>query len=58
MTSLRDDTTMIFEKSSHKPSTPDGVTRESFKRIVEENRSRGSFEIIIFTPSLYLTRES
>ena len=57
MISLREDTTMIFEKSSPKPSTPDYVTRGSFKRIVQENRSRGSFEIIIFTPSSDLTRE-
>ena len=54
---LQEDTTMIFEKSSPKPSTPDYVTRGSFKRIVQENRSRGSFEIIIFTPSSDLTRE-
>ena len=57
MISLREDTTTIFEKSSPKPSTPDYVTRRSFKRIVQENRSRGSFEIIIFTPSSDLTEE-
>ena len=36
---------------------PDDMTRGSFKRIIQENRSRGSFEIIIFTPSSELTRE-
>ena len=56
MISLREDTTMIFEKSSPKPSTPDYVTRGSFKRIVQENRWRGSFEIIIFTPSWVVKR--
>ena len=40
---LREDTTMIFEKSSHKPSTP----RWHDKRIIQENHSGKSFERII-----------
>ena len=36
---------------------PDDMTRGSFKRIIQENRCRGSFEIIVFTPSSELTRE-
>ena len=34
----------------------DDVTRGSFKGIVQENRSRGPFEIVIFTPFSELTR--
>ena len=41
MTSLREDTTLIFEKSSHKQSTPrwgdEDFSRGSYKRIVRED---------------------
>ena len=43
-TSLREDTTLIFENLHTNNQHPDGVTGESFKRIVQENRVRESFK--------------
>ena len=43
MTSLREDTTMIFEKSSYAPSTP----RWRDKRITQESRSGESFKRVV-----------
>ena len=56
-TSLQIDTTLIFENLHTDNQHPDGATRESFKRIIHENLSRGSSEMIIFTPSSELASE-
>ena len=56
-TSLQEDTTLIFENLHTDNQHPDGATRESFKKIIHENLSRGSFEMIIFTPSSELASE-
>ena len=49
MTFLREDTTMMFEKSSHKPSTP----RWRDKKIIQENRSGESFERITWDYNIH-----